>query len=287
MRRLAVFSLFIVVLVPAAAHADDDKSGENEALELAEEAAIAFEDGDYEDAFKLYDQAVSIHAHPTYIFNRARAAEKLEDCESARNDYELYLRLPNIDERAVEVARAALQNLKEQCRQRPQFSATGAIGDLPKNAPPHEAVAPKPEARPNDSRRTLYKVAAVASGVVTAGLFGLGVIEYGRLGPDGHYAREVRAANESLVDPIFTTSVDDDVCDAPEVNDPGFESVKQACADGRAATLRANVGVFGALLGGVATGVLVYKGWLEPDGRVEVSPSGPTGGLGASASVRF
>jgi tetratricopeptide (TPR) repeat protein len=260
----------------AAALVAEAETPKEVALELAERGEEAFTAGDFEAAFNFYDQAIRVHAHPTYVFNRARASAELGNCEGARADYRMYLSLPELPDEGRAAAQAELDRL--DCA--PGFKATAAITGVkqPGHSPGPIASAPAPE-----SSRRGWKIAALASGVGTAAIFGLVAYELSRLRDGGHYARQVEAANSSLAEPI----VGFNVCDESGLDQPGSEPVRQACDAGKAGALRANIGAWGGLLGIAATSVLVYKGWIaSPEKSVQVAPSGP-GELGMSASVRF
>jgi len=288
MRLGLTIALCLLVAAPALA---DRKSAT--ALELAKRGALAFEGGQYAAAYSFYDRAIRIEPHATFIFNRARAAAELGNCESAIADYTLYVELPiDLPTDALDAAWAELGRLEEKCEGRANaIKATAALATIgPPSRPiePPGAVVPTGDSvRTEVESRRNWRIAAIGAAAITAGFATLGLVEAIRMRNGGHYKNAVYDANLALPVPIQTPP-NADLCDTPELGLPGFESVSRACDNAHAGATRANIGIVGGIVGTALTAALVYKGWIArpKERRITVQPAGP-GEIGMSAQVSF
>ena len=287
MIRLLWLSLALALAAPGEAAAGP----EEEAAELAERGRQLFDAGEYAESLKRYRAAYALHAHPTYLFNQGRAASKLGDCEQALEAYRSYVEAPELTtEAAIEYARGEIERLEAECGEPvivpDEPEKPEPVAEPEKPDPPDVVIAPPP--KPEPSARRPWQIATVAGAAVTAGLFGYWAFEANRLGAfggDGHYTEKVLEAN-GRAEPGPITG--DDICDNPQVSQPGYEEVAGACSDGKSAETRATI-TFVAMLGaGAATAVFAYYGFVRPEPEAETISVGPgPGDIGIAAALRF
>ena len=96
---LLVLSSFALV-VPATAHAEEEAGEGATAVELFEESERSYQEGRFEQAIDLLEQAYAIDADPILLYNIARAQERLGRFDEAVETYRRYLEAaPNAPDR--------------------------------------------------------------------------------------------------------------------------------------------------------------------------------------------
>lgn len=113
----------MVVLVAVAgfghaAFADnrDDLSAEERARkveQLAGEGAQAYNDGDYEEAIELFEDAYELEQVPNLVYNIAKSYEKMEDYDRAVEHYREFAISPDVDSEARASAIERIERLRE------------------------------------------------------------------------------------------------------------------------------------------------------------------------------
>src|SRR2546428_9766437 len=116
MRVVAVAALAAVLLAPALAQAQKDKSdaaATAEAKAHFQKGTRFYKQARYKDAITEFEAAYKARAHGVLFFNIAQSYEKLGDIPSALRNYHEHLRaIPNADDKAnVELAMKNLEML--------------------------------------------------------------------------------------------------------------------------------------------------------------------------------
>ena len=160
--RLACLVALLGGASASPAFADDNRA---KALALFEQGKKAYQEGRFEDAVKLLEEARAIHAEPVLLYNLARAREGMGQFDSAIVAYEQYLReAGNIPDRGALEAKVAnlKRDLEEKQRLAAERDAAMRLPDPPKKPPP--------EPPPPDTGRTPSPWPWVVAGVGAAGL---------------------------------------------------------------------------------------------------------------------
>ncbi len=271
-RRLlatAVAVCFLGVSTPATAAA----APEEEVAAINDQAVEAFKNKEYEKAAELFKQAYELKPEPNYLFNIGRVYEQAGDMKNAVEFYTRFLRQPEVDLKAREVAlerrrvlTAVLDETEpgwnkteedEPPEDEPPEDDGGAQDEPPpKETPPADEPPPEPK-KPNKLRIAGYSLLGVGGAALIGGAVFAGVA----------------SSNKNELDDLNTLGARDD-----------------AISRGKRNALIADVlflsGTVIALTG--LTLVLVsLKKKPKASARATIAPAlGPHGG-GASAVIRF
>lgn len=112
MRRLVSAALMTAMLAthPVAAWAQDVTK---KVEELSAQAAAAYGEARYADSIELFKQAYALQPVPNLLFNIAKVYEKMEDWDRAEDYYREFIKSPDADARAREVALERIDAIKE------------------------------------------------------------------------------------------------------------------------------------------------------------------------------
>lgn len=114
MKRLLAAALTAALLLgptPMTAWAQDDVT--SQVVELSGQAAQAYRKGEYAEAIRLFQQAYELQAVPNLLFNIAKVYEKLEDWDNAAENYREFIKAPDADSKAREIAMERVAALEE------------------------------------------------------------------------------------------------------------------------------------------------------------------------------
>lgn len=168
MRRLLsaiLMAVFVLGSLPSAAWAEDVTK---KVEELSGQAATAYGAGDYEKAIDLFKQAYALQPVPNLLFNIAKVYEKTENWDEAEKNYRDFIKSPDADSKAREVALERLDAIAEIKR-----AAAEA------NKPPEETDKPPVDEKPRDLPPPPPKKASIVPWIVMGGgvaLVGGGVV---------------------------------------------------------------------------------------------------------------
>jgi hypothetical protein len=156
------------------------------AFELSEEARIRYDEGNYQRALALFNQAYAREADPNLLFNIARCHEKLGEVERALAKYDEFLASPEADPEGRDKAEASRTALRKSRRN--AGHASGAVGEARGSAifgaDPADKPAPESSAGVTPWLLLGAGVAALASGAV---VYSLGVGDHNRVEDQAGY----------------------------------------------------------------------------------------------------
>ncbi|NVB42705.1 tetratricopeptide repeat protein [Pseudenhygromyxa sp. WMMC2535] len=253
----------IAQAAPAAGEvAADDKS---QAESLSDEAIVAFNDKNYEEAAELFKQAYDLDPEPNYLFNIGRVYEEAGELESAVEYYASFVKQPGVDLDSRQVALDRLKVLRQIIEEtkdpEPEASPEPEPEPEPEVAPVTEPPADEGAEEAERKRKVMRGAGFGLVGVGAAALIG-GAVAGGLAQGDNRSAADAE----------------------------NIEDRRDLLASSRSKAVAADVlyGVGGALL--VAGVVLVVVGYKKPkksSSRVAFSPSFGPSGAGADLRVRF
>lgn len=81
--------------------------------ELSAQAAQAYGEGDFEQAIALFQEAYDLQPVPNLLFNIAKVYEKTENWDAAEKNYKEFIKSPDADSQAREVALERIDAIKE------------------------------------------------------------------------------------------------------------------------------------------------------------------------------
>ena len=116
MRRLAVACAIVMALavgVPASVAFADGPSTAEQVETLSAEAAEAFNEEDYERAIDKFQQAYELQPVPNLLYNIGHTYEQLEEWDKAREYYDEFIRSPDVDSEARELALERVDAIRE------------------------------------------------------------------------------------------------------------------------------------------------------------------------------
>ena len=114
MKRLMTAVLFVagLALNPMASSVVHAQSVTKQVEQLSGQAAAAYGEGDFEKAIELFKQAYALQAVPNLLFNIAKVYEKIENWEQAMSYYKEFLKAPDADPQARQVAVDRIDSLQ-------------------------------------------------------------------------------------------------------------------------------------------------------------------------------
>lgn len=118
MRYLALIFLVtlgltgFVTTAPSAAHAQEMSTAQ-QVEQLSAEGAELFGEDDFEGAIDRFTEAYELEPVPNLLFNIARCYEELEDWESAEDYYDQFVRSPDVDSEARDLAMDRITAVRE------------------------------------------------------------------------------------------------------------------------------------------------------------------------------
>jgi tetratricopeptide (TPR) repeat protein len=158
------------------------------AFELSEEARIRYDEGSYQRALALFNQAYTREADPNLLFNIARCHEKLGEVDRALAKYDEFLASPEADpagREKAEASRTALRRSLRDQRKEPESSAE-ARSSATFGSDADASSKPASSGGPGVTPWLLLGagVAALASGAV---VYSLGVSDHNRVEDQAGY----------------------------------------------------------------------------------------------------
>ena len=113
MRRFlsATLTAFMLTLCYVPSGWADDVTKQVE--ELSAKAAAAYGEGKYEESIDLFKQAYELQQVSNLLFNIAKVYEKIENWDEAENHYKEFIKAPDADSDAREVALERVEAIKE------------------------------------------------------------------------------------------------------------------------------------------------------------------------------
>lgn len=160
MRRVLAATLAFALVtgsVPMTVWAQDDVTKQVE--KLSGDAAGAYRDGDYEKSIELFKQAYDLQAVPNLLFNIAKVYEKLEDWDNAIAYYREFIKAPDADSKAREVALTRIDALEDVKAAEDQAAEEKALAEKKK-----QEDAENKEKKAEEDRRRQEEMAAEDSG---------------------------------------------------------------------------------------------------------------------------
>lgn len=132
--------------------------------ELSMQAAQAYGDGDFEESIALFEEAYELQPVANLLFNIAKVYEKVENWEKAEQNYKAYVKSPDADSKAREVAMERIDAIQE-------IRAAELAANKPVEEPvekPKEEPVVEPAQQPKKRASALPWV-VIGSGAVLAG----------------------------------------------------------------------------------------------------------------------
>lgn len=143
---------------------------------IVAQAVEKFQAKEYEAAVELFQQAYALSPEPNYLFNIGRVYEQAGDLEQAVEFYGRFVKLPEVEIGAREVAlerlrvlRGVLEETAEKEDPPPELPADDPTGDEPpEDTEPETPTEPGPK-KPDPMRIAGFVVLGVGAGAVAAG----------------------------------------------------------------------------------------------------------------------
>ncbi len=129
--------------------------------ELSIKAATAYGEGDYDKAIDLFKQAYALQPVPNLLFNIAKVYEKTQNWDEAENNYKEFIKSPDADAKAREVALERIDAIKAIKAANKEAEKPVDPVDKPEDKP--AVVAPPPK------KASLVPWIVLGSGVAVAG----------------------------------------------------------------------------------------------------------------------
>ena len=126
---------------PALAAPSGDSSVDSDAVEadaMRDRAQAAFEDGDFDEAFRQFEAAHATSPHPSDLFNLGRISEEKGELEVALSYYEQFVRMPRLSLAQREAAAERIEVLRKVAPPEPEDESepVRSSGDPMTDRPP-------------------------------------------------------------------------------------------------------------------------------------------------------
>jgi tetratricopeptide (TPR) repeat protein len=266
MRSHWVLGIVLVsLLASASALAQSDEDVAN-AKAKYEEGKTAYRLGKFDEAIAAWKQAYELKSDPIFLYNIAQAYREAKDYERAAFFYRSYLNETQNpeDRKVIEQRITEMEELLEMERDREGPAPGDPEPTQPEPPPVVAPIAAPPAAdtgEPAAGGRGL-KVAGIVTGGAGVVLIATGVA-FG----------------------VSSRSDQDDVQAAIDSGTAWTQELQDKEDSGRSKAAIANVTLGIGIAAAIGGGVLYYLGVRRDD--VEVTPTGPTGGVGATFTLRY